>query len=68
MKISVSLPDEDVAFLDSRGTNRSAAIHDAIEALRDGDLGQEYADAFDEWDADPDNKAWNVTVADGLGE
>ena len=44
MKISVSLPDEDVEFLDSYALNqgyesRSAVVHTAVRMLRSSKLG-----------------------------
>ena len=53
MKLSVSLPDEDVAVLDeyvrAAGlTSRSAALRHAIRLLRYPDLEKDYAAAWDE--------------------
>ena len=66
MKVSVSLPAEDIEFLDDylhrRGTpSRSAALHEAIDLLRRDELEDAYAAAWS--DAD---EAWDVVVADGL--
>jgi Arc/MetJ-type ribon-helix-helix transcriptional regulator len=71
MKISISLPDEDVAFLDSYATNsevmsRSAAIHEAISLLRTAHLMSDYAQAFDEWIDSGEASVWDAVVADGL--
>jgi len=71
MKVSVSLPDDDVAFLDryvvTRGIpSRSAAVHRAVELLRAEELGPAYADAWDTWAAD-EADTWETTVGDGLG-
>jgi Arc/MetJ-type ribon-helix-helix transcriptional regulator len=70
MKLSVSLPDEDVAFLDryARGRgmrSRSAAVHRAVDLLRAEELGPAYADAWETWSADG-AEPWESTVADGL--
>ena len=70
MKLSVSLPDEDVAFLDayaeSQGIeSRSAALHKAVRALRASELAAAYEDAWDEWSA-TEAEAWEPTVADGI--
>jgi Arc/MetJ-type ribon-helix-helix transcriptional regulator len=67
VKLSVSLPAEDVEFVDSYvertgEPSRSSAIHRAIELLREAELEHEYASAFDEWD----QPEWDRTVADGL--
>jgi Arc/MetJ-type ribon-helix-helix transcriptional regulator len=69
MKLSVSLPAEDVEFVDAYiertgEPSRSAAIHHAIECLRAASLEYEYASAFDEWD-EPE---WDTTAADGLAD
>jgi Arc/MetJ-type ribon-helix-helix transcriptional regulator len=69
MKLSVSLPAEDVEFVDSYVArtgepSRSSAIHRAIELLRAASLEYEYASAFDEWD----ESEWDATAADGLAD
>jgi Arc/MetJ-type ribon-helix-helix transcriptional regulator len=70
MKVSVSVPDEDIEFLDKyakthRVASRSAALQRAIRLLRASELTDSYAAAFTEWSDDPDNDAWNTVVADG---
>lgn len=68
MKVSVSLPDEDVAFLDayaeSKGGSRSGALHRAVRLLRERGLGAEYASAWEEWETEAGS--WESTTADGL--
>jgi len=71
MKLSVSLSEEDVASLDryARATglkSRSAAIQEAIRLLGDPELEQDYAAAWDEWEASGDAEAWETTSGDGL--
>ena len=71
MKVSVSLPGEDVQFLDDYVTergleSRSAALQQAVRLLRTGELGAAYEAAWDEWAADADNAAWDEVVGDGL--
>ena len=66
MKISVSLPESDVAFLDAQGGNRSAALQKAVAALRRSQLDDEYAAAFTEWQGSDDQAAWDSATADGL--
>ena len=73
MKLSVSLPDEDVGFLDeyvarTDGSSRSAAIHDAIALLRNASLEDAYVVAWDEWEADGEADAWEVTASDGFAD
>lgn len=70
MKLSISLPDEDVAVLDRYAraagiTNRSAAIQRAIRLLDQPGLDDAYAAAWDEWEASGDATAWEETAADG---
>jgi len=70
MKVSVSLPDDDVAFLDQYAErsgmgSRSAAVQRAVELLRAQELGPAYADAWETW-TDDDASAWDATIADGL--
>ena len=71
MKLSVSLPDEDVALLDeyvrtSGLASRSAAVQHAVRLLRHPDLEQDYADAWNEWRSSGEQSAWEGTAADGL--
>ena len=71
MKISVSLPDDDVEFLDdyARATDtasRSAALHEAIGLLRTARLMGDYAQAFDEWIDSGEAAVWDAVAADGL--
>jgi Arc/MetJ-type ribon-helix-helix transcriptional regulator len=72
MKVSVSLPEDDVEFLDayakSRGfDSRSAVLHKAVRLLRASELGDAYEQAWQEWTAFGDAEAWDVTAADGVG-
>lgn len=71
MKISVSLPPSDVAFVDEYAArvdadSRSAVIHDAIQLLRQAQLVEEYTEAFAEWDASEDAALWDRTSGDGI--
>jgi Arc/MetJ-type ribon-helix-helix transcriptional regulator len=71
MKISMSLPDEDVFFLDAYAEakglpSRSAALHKAVRLLRASGLASAYEAASLEWD-DDDGSLWDVTTSDGLG-
>jgi Arc/MetJ-type ribon-helix-helix transcriptional regulator len=71
MKVSVSLPDEDVRFVDDealagRYGSRSAVIHAAIRLLRDLPYQDSYAIAWDEWEADGEDVIWEKTAQDGL--
>lgn len=73
MKISISLPDEDVAILDdfARTTglrSRSAALHHAVGMLRLPELERDYETAWDEWAASGDHAEWDTTAADGVAD
>ena len=71
MKISVSLPEDDVEFLDtyarSRGFSRSAVLHKAVSLLRASELGDAYEQAWRDWTSSGDAELWNTVGADGLG-
>jgi Arc/MetJ-type ribon-helix-helix transcriptional regulator len=71
MKVSVSLPEEDVAFLDSYAQSqgiesRSAVVHEAVRMLRASELSEAYEEAFKSWDDEGQAAAWEVVAADGL--
>ena len=73
MKLSVSLPDEDVAILDAFALatglpSRSAALRHAVRMLRLPELEQDYEAAWNEWLASGDQASWDVTVADGIAD
>ena len=72
MKVSVSLPDEDVQFLDDYAAahsvgSRSAAVQKAIRLLRASGLGAAYEGAWSDWDTSDESDAWDSAVTDGLG-
>jgi hypothetical protein len=69
MKLSVSMSDEDVAFIDRYADEhgvetRSAVVQRALGLLRVNELADDYAAAWAEWAADAD--AWEAAGADGL--
>jgi len=71
MKISVSLPDEDVEFLDNYAEahgyqSRSAVVHTAVRMLRSAKLGDAYSDAWREWEESGDAEIWDQSTSDGL--
>ena len=71
MKVSVSLPDEDVEFLDAYAqaqglASRSAVLHKAVRLLRGVELVPAYEDAFASWDASEDSADWDATAADSI--
>ena len=70
MKVSVSLPDDDVEFLDSYAdragfASRSAVVHKAVRLLRASELGAAYEDAWTTWEAGDDSALWDATAGDG---
>jgi Arc/MetJ-type ribon-helix-helix transcriptional regulator len=70
MKVSVSLPDDDLEFLDSYARaagipSRSAVMHKAVDLLRASQLGDSYEQAWAEWAAEDDD-AWDAVTGDGL--
>ena len=69
MKLSVSLPEKDVAFIDRQiadhgEPSRSAVIRKALDRLQLDSLEEEYAQRWAEWSEE--DEIWDVTVADGL--
>lgn len=71
MKVSVSLPDADVEYLDTYAhtqglDSRSAALQKAVRLLRASELGAAYEDAWTDWVQSEDAEAWESATADGL--
>jgi Arc/MetJ-type ribon-helix-helix transcriptional regulator len=71
MKVSVSLPDVDVEFLDDYALregydSRSAVVQKAVRLLRGSQLGAAYEDAFLEWDESGEAGIWEGAASDGL--
>lgn len=71
MKVSVSLPNEDVEFLDSYAQaqglpSRSAVLHKAVRLLRGAELAPAYEDAFASWEDSDDAADWDVVTGDNL--
>jgi len=71
VKLSVSLSEDDVALLDQYARtaglpSRSAAVQHAVRLLRHVDLEQDYANAWEEWEASGARAAWDDTTGDGL--
>lgn len=70
MKLSVSIPEEDVEFIDQYADehgvdSRSGVVQRALSLLRASDLADDYAAAWIEWEAS-DSKLWTSTGTDGL--
>ena len=72
MKVSVSLPDEDVEFLDayaqSQGLpSRSATVHKAVRLLRVRPTSAPtYEEAWSDWAESIDQDLWDRATDDGL--
>lgn len=71
VKVSVSLPEEAVAFLDEQSRsgvypNRSAAVVAAVTMLRCVSMTDSYAAAWDEWEQSGEDALWENVAADGL--
>ncbi len=71
MKLSVSLPQGDVEYLDAYAQaqghmSRSAVLHKAVRALRATELGGAYEEAWDAWESSGDAAAWEPTTDDGV--
>jgi len=69
--LSVSLPEDDVRFLDAYASqqgiqSRSAVLHKAVRLLRASGLGSAYERAWDEWADTNDGNVWESTVGDGV--
>lgn len=75
MKVSVSarLDEALVTYLDNYQKthsvkNRSEALEQAVRALQERNLRQEYTAAMNEWTASGEEELWDKTSGDGLGE
>jgi hypothetical protein len=70
VKLSVSLSDKDVEFIDRYANEhavecRSRVVQRALFLLRTSELGDDYVAAWEEWDSS-EGDDWDSTVADGL--
>jgi Arc/MetJ-type ribon-helix-helix transcriptional regulator len=73
MKLSLSLAEKDVEFLDSYAEthgipSRSATVQRAVRLLRSSELEAAYEDAFTEWEASGEAALWDSTVGDGIDD
>ena len=70
-KLSVSLSESDVEYIDelarARSGNRSAAIHDLVRIARERASVSDYMMANDEWTESGESRAWEAADSDGLG-
>ncbi len=70
MKLSVSLSNQDVEFLDRYAEehgveSRSGVVQRAVVLLRASELGADYAEAWGEWES-KEEQVWESTAGDGL--
>ena len=70
MKLSVSIPDEDLEFIDSYALEHgvessSGVVHRAVSLLRATELGDDYLAAWAEWEGS-DAADWEAVLDDGL--
>ena len=71
MKVSVSLPNEDIEFMDAYASeqgigSRSAVVHKAVGLLRTAELSGDYQRAWTEWIASEDGSLWDASLSDGF--
>ena len=71
MKLSVSLPDEDIEYLDAYAerqglSSRSAALKKAFRLLRASDLWAAYEDSWAEGAADYQSVLWDCATSAGV--
>lgn len=73
MKLSISLSEDDVKFLESYAraqglSSRSAVLQKAISILRLNALGPAYDQAWQEWRDDESGADWDTSAGDGLAD
>lgn len=71
MKLALSLPEEDVEFLDNYAAthgmgSRSAVVQEAVRMLRSSELSNAYESAWSGWAEDGDDEMWNAAASDGV--
>lgn len=69
-KVSITLDDEVLEFVDRIATNRSSFINDVLWEEKKRIFMKELADAYKEQSEDPEFyeeiSVWDITVGDGL--
>jgi len=73
VRLSLSLPDEDVEFLDAYAAaqgveSRSAVLQRAVRLLRANELTADYEAAWEEWDSSRNGELWEPVAADGIAD
>ena len=71
-KISITLDEEVLAFIDSQTNNRSQLINQVFDKLKKQQALSELEAAYIEQSQDEDEiaeiKLWDVTIADGIDD
>ncbi len=71
-KISITLDDDIVSFIDSQGNNRSKTINDLLIKAQQEKLKADLKAAYIDQNNDPDFwsefELWDSTIGDGLDE
>ena len=71
-KISISLDDDILNFIDRQTNNRSRVINEVLRQEQQKTFAQDLAKAYQDQASDPDFiaevAAWDITVGDGLVE
>ena len=71
-KISITLDEEILAFIDSQTNNRSKLINQVFAKLKKQQALKELEAAYKEQSQDPDEIAeiqlWDLTAGDGIGD
>lgn len=69
-KVSITLDDEILSFVDRLASNRSSFINEVLKKEQRRVFMEELEDAYKEQEGDPDFQAeisaWDVVVDDGL--
>jgi hypothetical protein len=69
-KVSITLDDEILDFVDRLASNRSSYINDILQKEKKRIFMQDLGNAYREQDSDPDFQeeisTWDVAVGDGL--
>lgn len=72
VKISITLDDEIVQFIDAQGSNRSKIINQFLTKIKQEQLEQELKEAYLDQNKDPqfwsEFKLWDCTTGDGLDD
>ena len=71
-KISITLDEDALSFIDTKGSNRSQIINQIINQAKKQELQEKLKAAYIEQNNDPqfwsEFKLWDSTVGDGINE